>query len=76
MIITKQKDLDDLLTSIEKGPVFIIGCSECATLCHTGGEDEVQKMLIEAKKNSAKMTSKNLDKKEISKIVKEFIGDL
>jgi hypothetical protein len=41
MIITKQKDINDILKSIKEGPVFIIGCSECATLCHTGGEEEV-----------------------------------
>jgi len=44
MIITKQKDFDKLLSSIAKGPVFIIGCSKCATLCRTGGEDEIIKM--------------------------------
>ena len=42
MIITKQKPLSSLLESIGKGPVFIVGCSECATVCHTGGEEEVQ----------------------------------
>ena len=41
MIVTKQKDLNILLSAIEDGPVFIVGCSECATLCHTGGEEEV-----------------------------------
>lgn len=44
MIITRQKDFNDILRSIENGPVFIIGCSECATLCHTGGEEEVISM--------------------------------
>jgi len=44
MIITKQKNFDDLLLSVGKGPVFIIGCNECATLCHTGGEEEVLAM--------------------------------
>jgi len=44
MIITKQKEFDDLLRSVGKGPIFIIGCSECATLCHTGGEREVLEM--------------------------------
>ena len=44
MIITKQKDLNSLLESIGKNPVFIVGCSECATLCHTGGEEEVLAM--------------------------------
>jgi len=44
MIITKQKEFNDLLNSIDDGPVFIVGCSECATLCHTGGEEEVLTM--------------------------------
>jgi ferredoxin len=44
MIITKQKELDFILKSINNEPVFIIGCSECATLCHTGGEEEVLAM--------------------------------
>ncbi len=45
MIITKQKDVDDLIKSIEGGPVFIIGCNECATLCHTGGEEEILSLI-------------------------------
>jgi len=44
MIITKQKDFNELLSSVGKEPVFIIGCSECATMCHTGGEKEVLEM--------------------------------
>ena len=44
MIITKQKSFEELLTSVGKDPVFIIGCNECATLCHTGGEEEVLTM--------------------------------
>jgi len=46
MIITKQKDFNELLSSIGKEPVFIIGCSECATMCHTGGEKEVLEMKV------------------------------
>ena len=44
MIVTKQKNFNDLLNSIGRGPVFIIGCNECATICHTGGEREVLEM--------------------------------
>jgi len=44
MIITKQKNFDDLLRILENDPVFLIGCSECATLCHTGGKDEILAM--------------------------------
>ncbi len=51
MIITKQKELSILLKSIDGKPVFIIGCSECATICHTGGEEEVlaMKKILEEK---------------------------
>lgn len=44
MIITKQKPFDELLKTIGHGPVFLVGCSECATLCHTGGEEELIQM--------------------------------
>jgi len=44
MIITKQKELNDLLNRLDDGSVFIVGCSECATVCHTGGEEEVLAM--------------------------------
>jgi hypothetical protein len=44
MIITKQKEFNDILKSINGNPVFIVGCSECATLCHTGGEEEILQM--------------------------------
>jgi len=44
MIISKQKEFNDLLNSIKDEPVFIVGCSECATMCHTGGEEEILAM--------------------------------
>jgi len=44
MIITKSKDLDCILDFIDNDPVFLIGCSECATVCNTGGEKEVKEM--------------------------------
>jgi ferredoxin len=50
MIITKQKKFDELLHHIDSKPVFLIGCSECASVCHTGGKEEVealQKALIQ-----------------------------
>ena len=52
MIITKQKEIESIISLVESGPVFIIGCSECATLCNTGGEKEVKEMkkILEAKK--------------------------
>jgi len=56
MIITKQKDFQVILNQIDKGPVFIIGCSECATVCKTGGEDEVLKMKEDLSKNNIQTT--------------------
>jgi len=41
MIITKQKNFNELLQNIGSKPVFLVGCTQCATLCHTGGKDEV-----------------------------------
>ena len=56
MIITRQKDIKDILCSVEKGPVFLIGCSECATLCHTGGEEEVLDMKKELERKNIKVS--------------------
>ncbi len=44
MIITKKKEFKDIVDVVGKGPVFIAGCSECATICHTGGEEEILEM--------------------------------
>ncbi|KYK24061.1 hypothetical protein AYK25_01880 [Thermoplasmatales archaeon SM1-50] len=41
MIITKQKNFMDILRRIGSKPVFLVGCSECATLCKSGGKEEV-----------------------------------
>ncbi|KYK31075.1 MAG: hypothetical protein AYK22_02715 [Thermoplasmatales archaeon SG8-52-3] len=56
MIITRQKNFEDILCSVEKGPVFLIGCSECATLCHTGGEEEVLAIKKKFEKKNIKVT--------------------
>lgn len=56
MIITRQKEFDELLRLIQEGPVFIIGCNECATLCHTGGEEEILSMIEKLKKKNIETT--------------------
>jgi len=56
MIITKQKDFNCLLNSIGKDTVFLIGCSECATLCHTGGEEEILAIKSSLEKNNIKVS--------------------
>ena len=45
MIITKQKELKEILKHLEgETKVFIVGCGECSTTCKTGGEPEVKEM--------------------------------
>jgi len=56
MIITEQKEFEYLLECIDKNPVFIVGCSECATICHTGGEEEVLLMKENLEKEKIKVT--------------------
>ena len=57
MIITKQKDLKDILAFLEgQRKVFIIGCGECSTTCKTGGEDEVKAMKAALEKEGKAVT--------------------
>ena len=45
MIITKKRNPEELKENIKKyNSFFLLGCSECATLCGTGGEPELQAM--------------------------------
>ncbi len=45
MIITKKRDLKELMDNIKDYKrFFLVGCSECATLCATGGEPELKAM--------------------------------
>ncbi len=42
MIVSKQKPFEEIAKSIEKDQtVFIVGCAICATVCRSGGRDEV-----------------------------------
>ena len=56
MIITNSKNINYILKKIEKKPVFIMGCSECATICKTGGEKEVNDIIKYLKINGLKVT--------------------
>ena len=45
MIISQQKPLGDLLSSLkEYNKIFLVGCGECATTCKSGGQPEIEKM--------------------------------
>ncbi|SNS99816.1 Methylene-tetrahydrofolate reductase C terminal [Anaerovirgula multivorans] len=45
MIISQKKSVEDILKFLENGKnVVITGCSECATVCKVGGEEELKEM--------------------------------
>ncbi|MFH1014506.1 MAG: methylenetetrahydrofolate reductase C-terminal domain-containing protein [Nitrospirota bacterium] len=45
MIITKKRDFKELMENVKNyRNFFLIGCSECATLCGTGGDPELKAM--------------------------------
>jgi len=45
MIVTQQKKIDEILEMLSGfKKIFLVGCGECATDCHTGGEEEILKM--------------------------------
>lgn len=45
MIITKQKQLKDILEYLKNQKnIFLVGCGECSTTCKTGGEEEIKKI--------------------------------
>lgn len=56
MIISKQKSFHDILSSIDNRSVFLMGCSECATLCHTGGKEEVLQLKKQLEKQDIMVT--------------------
>lgn len=56
MIITKQKDLKELLDYVGDEKVFIVGCGECSDTCHTGGEKDVLKIKEELEKAGKTIT--------------------
>jgi ferredoxin len=45
MIVTKKREFNELMENIKNyKSFFLLGCSECAALCGTGGEPEVKAM--------------------------------
>jgi ferredoxin len=45
MIITRKKSMKSVLDSLAKSKnVFLVGCAQCATVCKTGGEEELSDM--------------------------------
>ncbi|MBI4822748.1 MAG: methylenetetrahydrofolate reductase C-terminal domain-containing protein [Nitrospirae bacterium] len=57
MIITKKKDFQELMENVENyKSFFLLGCSECATLCGTGGEPELKDMKDALKEKGKEVT--------------------
>jgi len=55
MIITKNKPFREILGAVgEIKSLFLLGCGDCATLCKTGGEDELREM-------SAKLSAEGIE---------------
>lgn len=81
MIISSKKEKDEVLSSLKNyKKVLLLGCSECATVCHTGGEPELEEMKQFLEENNKKVvdsivltTSCNdlTTKKELRKYIKE-----
>lgn len=45
MIVTRQKAFEAILKELgDAKSVFLVGCGDCATVCQTGGEDQVKEM--------------------------------
>lgn len=45
MIVTRPKAFESVLKELEDAKsVFLVGCGDCATVCQTGGEDQVKEM--------------------------------
>lgn len=45
MIVSKQKPIEEILSSLQGcSSIFLIGCTKCATVCKSGGEEEVWQM--------------------------------
>lgn len=57
MHATIQKPLEEILSIVKKGEkVFVVGCSNCAAKCHSGGEEETEFMAERLKKKGVEVT--------------------
>ena len=46
--ITEKKQIEEIKHCLEGcGSVYLVGCGNCATMCHTGGKTEVLAMKAE-----------------------------
>ena len=58
MIVTQKKSNEEILKMLEGYQhIFLVGCGECATTCHAGGEKEVLEMRDFLQKQGKKVTA-------------------
>lgn len=63
MIITVKKDRNKLLEAIKRhNSFFLIGCSECASLCGTGSEDALKELASFLESQGKKVTGMTVPK--------------
>lgn len=63
MIITVKKDRNKLLEAIKRhNSFFLIGCSECASLCGTGSEDALKELASFLESHGKKVTGMTVPK--------------
>lgn len=60
MIITKKKDIDEVVDSLEGKSVYLFGCDSCAEQCKTGGEPELEEMTGELTKRGFEVLGSSL----------------
>ena len=63
MIITKKREFKDLMENLKNyDSFFLVGCSECASLCGTGGEPELESLQETLEAEGKKVTGTLLPK--------------
>jgi len=63
MIITQKRPIQEILQMLKgKERIAIIGCGQCATICRTGGEQEVEELAKALEKEGKEIISKNVVK--------------
>lgn len=57
MIITEKKPIEEILDTLKgETRIFLVGCGECATVCKTGGKEQLVEMQALLKKHGKEIT--------------------
>ena len=56
MVISESKPMEEILASLAgHQSVFLVGCSECASVCQVGGEDQLKQMAVQLEASGKKV---------------------